>query len=149
MYFHGLLGVVKSSKKAAKIYKRAVELGNVDAMVNLGCMYANGDGVKLDNKKATQLYRMAAVRGHAIAQKNLAQHLLRDGKREEGFKLLRLAAEQGLTLAETLVGACFVKGDGVPANLEEARRWLGRAAAKGDQNATRLLQRLDRGGNLA
>ena len=37
-YRNGLLGLVKSDKKAAKIWKRAVELGSVDAMVHLGIL---------------------------------------------------------------------------------------------------------------
>ena len=41
-YHHGLYGLVKSAKKAAKIYRRAVELGDVDAMVFLGKCTARG-----------------------------------------------------------------------------------------------------------
>ncbi|KAH8098205.1 hypothetical protein JL720_1137 [Aureococcus anophagefferens] len=52
-----------SYKKAVKIFKRAVELGNVQATIELGYMYEKGRGVRLDLKKASQLYRMAADRG--------------------------------------------------------------------------------------
>ncbi|KAK7241134.1 hypothetical protein SO694_0005206 [Aureococcus anophagefferens] len=76
-YRKGWHGLVKSDKKAAKIYRRAVELGSVDAMVSLGGMYATGSGVKLDKKKAARLYRMAADRGNAVAQSNLG---LRSGE---------------------------------------------------------------------
>ncbi|KAK7242659.1 hypothetical protein SO694_0001627 [Aureococcus anophagefferens] len=65
-----------SYKKAVKIYKRAVELGSVQATIELGHMYENGRGVTLDLKKAKQLYRMAADRGHANAQFNVACALL-------------------------------------------------------------------------
>ncbi|KAH8080322.1 hypothetical protein JL720_9014 [Aureococcus anophagefferens] len=61
-------------------------------MLKLGYLYDNGDGVKLDKKKAEQLYRMAADKGAA----------------DEGFV--------------------------------EARRWLDRAAAKGDEDASRGSQ---------
>ncbi|KAH8076129.1 hypothetical protein JL721_115 [Aureococcus anophagefferens] len=65
-YHHGgHFGLVKSDKKAAKLYKKAVEqYGCVDAMYSLGEMYDTGDGtgVKLDKKKAMQLFRMAADR---------------------------------------------------------------------------------------
>ena len=66
-YSHGQIGLVKSDKKAAKIWKRAVELGNVDAMAFLGEMHEEGSGVKLDKKKAERLYRAAADRGDAHA----------------------------------------------------------------------------------
>ncbi|KAH8053642.1 hypothetical protein JL722_9491 [Aureococcus anophagefferens] len=58
-YSEGRFGLVKSDKKAAKIYRRAVELGDVTAMNCLGLLYENGSGVKLDKKKAERLYRMA------------------------------------------------------------------------------------------
>ena len=70
IYTEGRL-VVKSTKKAAKIFKRGMALGNVDAMTNLGNLYERGDGVKLDKEKAMQLYRMAADRGDAVAQNSL------------------------------------------------------------------------------
>ena len=73
-YRAGSYGLVKSSKKAAKLYKRAVELGDVDAMVHLGNLYVDTTptGIKLDRKKAARLYRMAADRGHIAAQCHLA-----------------------------------------------------------------------------
>jgi hypothetical protein len=153
-HLNGKYGIKKSSKKAAKLYKRAVELGNVDAMVSLASLYVRGDGVKLDEKKAEQLYRMAADRGDAIAQNNLACALIRNDRdmketaneisvSQEAFQLDLLSAEQGYTQAEALIGAFYLAGSGVPQNLEVARRWLARAAAKGDEDAKRDLARLD------
>ena len=128
-YLHGNLGLVKSAKKAAKLYKRAVELGDPDAMVNLAAMYCAGHGVKLDRKKATQLTRMAADRGYAIAQYNLSNF---EGLSvEESLKYLQLAADQGLSLAERALGDRFERGDGVQRDLEEAKRWWDRAVTRG------------------
>ena len=70
-YDHGDLGLVPSHKKAARLYQRAAELGDVMAMFNLGISYDHGRGVKLDKKKAAKYWRMAADRGHANAQFNL------------------------------------------------------------------------------
>ena len=36
------LGVKRNDAEAIKWYKKAAELGNVDAMTNLGIMYENG-----------------------------------------------------------------------------------------------------------
>ena len=65
---------MRSGKKAEKLYKRAVELGDVDAMCFLGNLYVDTTptGIKLDRKKAARLYRMAADRGHLAAQCHLA-----------------------------------------------------------------------------
>lgn len=142
-HFVGDCGVVKSTKKAAKIYKRAVELGSADAALRLGQLYLTGDGVKLDKNKALQLWRTAADRGYAHAQAKLAEFLEDNGSpHEETFRLLELAAKQGLTNAEYNVGLRYYNGRGVTRDLEEAKRWFGRAAAKGHDIAIPALERL-------
>ncbi|EGB04090.1 hypothetical protein AURANDRAFT_67524 [Aureococcus anophagefferens] len=80
-YENATMGLKKSTKKAAKLYRRAVELGNVQSMTNLGALYAQGEGVKLDRRKATQLYRMASDGGSAMAAQNLGA-LIADGPRD-------------------------------------------------------------------
>ena len=134
---------MKSTKKAAKIYKRAVELGDAEAALRLAELYAAGDGVKKDENKALQLYRTSADRGYAHARAKLA-HLLEDkgSPDEETFRLLELAAKQGLIEAEYNVGFRYAMGRGVTEDTEEAKRWFGRAAAKGDDKAIDALERL-------
>ncbi|EGB07814.1 hypothetical protein AURANDRAFT_27542, partial [Aureococcus anophagefferens] len=142
-YRLGRFGLVKSDKKAAKIYRRAVELGDVDAMAHLGDLYRTGSGVKLDKKKAERLYRMAADRGVAIAQYNLARGLDAEKKFAEAFRYFALAANQGFTDAENSLGCYYMDGDGTEVDLGLARYWFERAAAKGSERATRNLADLD------
>jgi TPR repeat protein len=142
-YRFGQLGLVKSDKKAAKIYRRAVELGDVDAMINLGMLYENGSGVKLDKKKAERLYRMAADRGDAVTQSKLAFLLHSGQKFEESFRYFALAADQGLTAGENNLGCCYMAGSGTEVDLGKARYWFERAAAKGHEDAIENLARLD------
>ena len=100
-YRTGGLGLPQNDKKAVKIYKRAIELGDGDAMTALGYMYANGEGVKLDPKKAETLYRMGAARGHFSCQYNLGG-LERDaGNIDAARQWLALSAAQGLTAAKS------------------------------------------------
>jgi hypothetical protein len=95
-YHLGRYDFVKSDKKAAKIWKRAVELGSVQAMVNLGVAYYLGRGVKLDWKKAKQLHRMAADRGCAKGQCNVGQICeVKEGDISEARKWYALSAAQG------------------------------------------------------
>jgi hypothetical protein len=136
-YRRGLLGVVKSDKKAAKIYRRAVELGDVRAMIFLGFMHVNGLGVKLDKKKAERLLRMAADRGVALAQYNFGILLYSEQKFEEAFRYFVLAANQGYTDGENNLAVCYRDGRGTEVDLGKARYWFERAAAKGDETATR------------
>tara|TARA_B100000482_G_scaffold14706_1_gene10185 strand:- start:43 stop:525 length:483 start_codon:yes stop_codon:yes gene_type:complete len=142
-YQVGVLGLVKSDKKAAKIYRRAVELGSVDAMVRLGILYADGSGVKLDKKKAERLYRMGADRGDAVAQSFLAVYLAGEEKHEEAFRYHALAANQGYTDAEFNLGCCYGDGAGTEVDLGKARYWFERAAAKSCQPAIEALAYLD------
>ncbi|EGB10951.1 hypothetical protein AURANDRAFT_15084, partial [Aureococcus anophagefferens] len=127
VYRCGHYGLVKSDKKAAKIYRRAVELGDVDAVINLGFLYETGSGVKLDKKKAERLYRAAAERGSALAQRNLACVLDSEKKFEEAFRYYALAADQGYTDAEHSLGWCYKDGEGTEVDLGKARYWFGRA----------------------
>jgi TPR repeat protein len=142
-YSRGFYGLVKSDKKAAKIYRRAVELGNVEATVRLGVLYQNGSGVKLDKKKAERLFRTAADRGNAIAQFTLGAVLHSEKKHEEAFRYFALAADQGLTHAENILGCYYRDGYGMEVDLGKARYWFERAAAKGNEPATKALARLD------
>jgi TPR repeat protein len=142
-YHNGLFGLVKSDKKAAKIYRRAVELGNVDAMVFLGTLYEHGRGVKLDKKKAARLYRAAADRGDAVAQFKTAFLLVPEKKFDEAFRYFALSADQGYTAAEFSLGHSYRYGAGTEVDLGKARYWYTRAAAKGDEDATKNLADLD------
>jgi TPR repeat protein len=99
-YRDGMMGLVKSDKKAAKLFKRAVELGDAEAMVNLGAAYYLGRGVKLDWKKAKRLHRMAADRGCATGQCNVGEICeVKEGDISEARKWYALSAAQGLKYA--------------------------------------------------
>ena len=145
-YRRGYYGLVKSAKKAAKIYRRAVELGDVRSMVCLGHMSEVGSGVKLDKKKAERLYRAAADRGEVVAQYNLGLLQYNDEEVEnhkEALRNFKRSAEQGYTDAMYMVGCCYENGDGAEADLDEARRWYELAAPKGSKLAIARLEVLD------
>jgi serine/threonine protein kinase len=57
--------------RAAPIYKRAARAGHVHAMLALGDLYAAGDGVDLDPKRAIRWWRKAAAKGSATAKLRL------------------------------------------------------------------------------
>jgi TPR repeat protein len=142
-YSCGHYGLVKSDKKAAKIHRRAVELGDVHAMVLLGELHQRGSGVKLDKKKAERLYRMAADRGDAFGQNKVGILIDSEKKHEEAFRYYALAADQGLTDGEINLGCCYARGEGTEVDVGKARYWFERAAAKGDERAIDCLAHLD------
>ena len=139
------LWVPKNLKKAIKIWRRAVELGDVYAMNHLGMLYDDDDvrpdGVEV-SEKAIQLFRMAANRGHCHAQFNLGVALGIRDQFEDAFRWVKAAAEQGMTDAEADVGDCLRTGNGVEPDVDEAKRWYARAAAKGDVKAIDALEEM-------
>ena len=141
--FGGHFGIVKNEKKAVKIFKRAVELGDVTSMVNLGEMYAKGDGVKPNRTKAMQLTRAAADTGDAEAQWSLGSMLRDDERHEEAFPLFKLSAEKNFAYAHLFLGKCYLVGRGVDADLDEAKRCFARAAANGDERGQHALNLID------
>ena len=138
-YYRGSLGLKRSAKKAFKIFQRSVELGDVRSMDTLARMYAVGDGVKCNTRKAVQLFRTASDGGFPPAQHNFAVHLAKDGNFTEAGRYYKLAAEQGLAHAEYMMGIYCWRGRGMDLDLEEAKRWLTSAAARGYQEATGAL----------
>ena len=91
-----------------------------------------------------QLWRMAADRGQAMAQAKVA--LLCETELEQpsqAFRLMKLAAEQGYTKAENILGRYFLTGVGVEADLDQAKHWFASAAAKGHELAREELAELN------
>ena len=64
-------GVEQDYKEAARLFRQAADLGDADAIKNLGVCYEYGRGVGKDYKEAARLYRQAADLGDADAIKNL------------------------------------------------------------------------------
>ena len=75
-----VLGTPQDMSEAARLYHRAANLGDADAMTNLARMYQKGEGITADHAEALRLYRKAADLGDAEAMTNLAR-ILREGRR--------------------------------------------------------------------
>lgn len=66
-----LLGYVldksEENEAAAKMYRRAADLGDGEALLALGSLYANGEGVEKNVEKAVQLIEQSAQEGYGPA----------------------------------------------------------------------------------
>ena len=146
-YRAGALDLVKSMKKAAKLYKRAVSLGSVRAMANLAIMYQRGEGVKMDQKKGLQLSRMAADRGDATAEYNFATSAFKQQAigGEEALLFLSRSAEKGYAEALYALGLAHFQAEfGVSKiDLEKAKSLLTRALARGFEQSREALRRVN------
>ena len=126
--------------RIAEIRRRA-EQGDVEAQFTLGTLYsfsqilfANGGraGPESDPAEAAKWYRLAAEKGHAIAQNNLGgMYAYGRGVPQddaEAVKWYRQAAEQGEAEAQYNLGLMYANGAGVPENDAEAVKWYRLAA---------------------
>jgi TPR repeat protein len=65
------------------------------AHYNLGCMYALGEGVEMDEEKKVYHYEKAAIGGHPKARYNLACIECKKGNMERAAKHFIIAANLG------------------------------------------------------
>lgn len=87
-------------EKAFKLFTRAAELGNTDAMKILGNMYSNDlkeDAIPIDFDKAAHYYKLAADNGDKLAAEKFA-NLLMNGiipqNKEEALKYYGMASSE-------------------------------------------------------
>jgi uncharacterized protein len=59
----------------------------------------------------------------------------RKGDYSAAMRIIQPLAEQGNAVAQSIVGAMYRDGEGVPPNYAEALRWFRRAAEQGNDNA--------------
>jgi Sel1 repeat len=62
---------VSSDNVTREWYEKAAAKGDVNAMTNLGVLYANGRGIAQDYKQAREWYGKAAAKGQTTAMTNL------------------------------------------------------------------------------
>ena len=137
------------SKEDIERIRKWVKKGKAWAMVALAIRYERGVGVKQSDKKAIELYEMAAKRGNATAQYNLGGYYLhgmigltKSSKR--GFEYFTLAAEQGLATAQYNLGIICAQGNnGIEQSWTKAREWWTKAAAQGDEKSIETLKNCD------
>jgi len=141
----GALGLARDAPRAVELYGRASDLGDVEATVALAYALHVGDGVARDDERALELCRAAADRGHAKAQCDYGTTLYERREFEAAFAYYVHSADQGFTLAEFYVGRYLQLGLAAGRDLEAAKRWYERAAAKGHGAARHSLRDLAEG----
>ncbi len=128
-------GVTRDVRKAAELFRRAANAGNLDGCVHLGHCHLNGLGVEKNVNTAVELFRMAAEKGNSGGMVELGS-LLRNGygvdkNFEEAVRLFREAIKLGNMEAEVELGICYMHGCGVPKDVEEGIRRLRLSADAG------------------
>ncbi len=78
-------GIVRNNNKMLKWTRAAVLKGYPVAQNNLGAIYMDGIGVKIDYQKARQYFKLAADQGYLTGQSNLMQVSLALGNVDAGM----------------------------------------------------------------
>lgn len=123
---------------AAEQYQRAVDQGDPWSMIELGRIFATGDGVPMDFNRGTQLLQQAiAIEGdsRSFAYETMGDVLLAaEGDMRDVPAALanyRNASDLGSTAALFKIAAILRNGNGVPVDAAGAREALLRAIEAG------------------
>lgn len=123
---------------------RAARQGRASAQSLLAWVYANGDGVAPDPKRAFFFYVLAAQSGELAAQNNLGE-IFESGTigipdSSAAALWYKRAAKAGLAQAQVNLGRLYAQGQGLTKDIEMAGYWFRQAAEQGNDDATKLLQ---------
>lgn len=122
---------LNKAKEAFAWFKKAAELGNAQAQVELAELYDAGEGVTQDTEQAVKWYEKAAEQGHEEAQLALALHYLEDLEdNATAIEYFDKAAEQGNATAQYRLGLIYLGDAGVPTNNLKAWVYFSLAADK-------------------
>jgi TPR repeat protein len=123
--------VMRDYVRAREILAPLAHDGNADAQLQLGRMYANGEGGAVDAGEAAHWYRRAAEQGKAEAQFALGMmYASGEGVAPDdalALHWLRQAADQNAPHALNAVGELLLRAES-PQTRAEARAWFLRAA---------------------
>ena len=146
-------GIKKGRKEAAKYYKMATDLGDLDSMRKYRTMLYDGDGVKKDRKAAALYYKADADRGIVSAiTKYATMCYLGEGVDEdydEAARYFKMAVDKGDPYGIRMYAYLYQHGCGVKYDLQEALRYYQMAADLGDETALKdLIKMLDNGAQM-
>lgn len=114
---------------------KAAQQDYTAALVLLGAAFDSGTGVKRNEAKAVELFKTAAERSNADAQRNLgiSYQMGRGVAKNErlAFEWVSKAANQGYDLAQNTLGEMYRDGTGVQRDERLAAHWYRKAADQG------------------
>jgi len=133
-YENGTQYLKKDKSKAFEFYSKCAELGNTDALYEVGRCYKFGIGVIKSFKKAVEYYTKAAELGHKNAQCNLGC-CYDNGEGvtksyEKAVEYWTKAAEQGHRDAQYNLAECYYYGEGVSKSYERAVEYYTKQLSK-------------------
>lgn len=145
--------IIRDEAYAFQLFKQAADLGYKFSQFRLGCAFEFGlMGCPVDPRLSIMWYSRAATQEEHQSELALSGWYLTGSEGvlsqsdTEAYLWARKAAAAGLAKAEYAMGYFTEVGIGVPANLEDAKRWYWRAAAQDYPKARDHLEELKRSG---
>lgn len=122
----------KDFQKALRLLKECSNASFPPADRELAKMYLKGNNLKLDKKVGLKLLERAANKEDPEALYLLAKYKIETGVEAEiVFPMIKKAAENNITDALEVVGACYEVGKGTPQNKDTAIQYYKKAADAG------------------
>lgn len=120
-------GIPKDYVKAMEYYKIALDLGELDALNEIGVMYEQGLGVEVDKEKALSYYEQGVKLNNQLSKISYASYLYSHND-PKCFDYLQEAYLAGVLESNFLLGICYIKGIGVKQNVkmgvELVKQWI-------------------------
>jgi hypothetical protein len=130
LYYHGGYGIKKNYKTAAHWYKQVANQSHIYGKYSeymLGYMYYSGELVPEKWIKMHYWYRYAISQEYkvVIPEINAAYHnnFMHDAYKKAVYRF-NLAARQGYSLAQAVLGYAYYKGNGITKNYIKALKWF-------------------------
>ena len=127
MYSFGL-GKEQDFNKAFTLYLKAAELGNLEAMCDLGYMYLVGQGVGMDKEKSTYWYKKSADLGYVHSMRDIGQNYLHGYGVKENAEIaaryFMLASENNYSHGTMDLAYCYLNEIGVTRDLAKVKELL-------------------------
>ena len=132
-------------EEASKLFTKAANLGNPEAIFMLGYCYEMGYGVKQDFAMAKDCYIRANNKGILAATFRLGcLYYVGDEYLPQNYSIAanywqKSAKKKGAVISQYNFGICCIKGIGVNKNEKEGLKWIKRAAKYGYKRAVDYL----------
>ena len=124
--------------KIRTLLEKAAAVGQPEALARLGIIYANGQGVPVDNDKAVGYFERGAAANNALSQLNLAV-LIMDGKagRADPARVVSLLTAASATNPNAAfeLGMIYYEGQLQPRDIGRAQSLFEQAAQSGHEGA--------------
>jgi len=109
-YRDGLHGLPKDYTKALELWHRAADLGHAGAYCCIGYAYKHGEGVEMDEKKASHYYELAAMRGCVQARHNVGVNECHLGNFDRALKHYMIAVRTGYAESLEVIKQLYSSG---------------------------------------